>query len=99
MLYISFSCVQLIGNGVLLNVLSLFYLDNIDSYCKANPRAIKPHPTNCAQYVDCSAINSPYGKYIQECSYPDLFSVDTMSCQKFESVSCIPKNEPQAPCK
>lgn len=78
---------------------TILLIDNIGSYCKANPRAIKSHPTNCAQFVDCSAINSPYGKYIQECTYPDLFSVTTMSCQKFESVSCIPKNEPQAPCK
>lgn len=76
-----------------------FTLGNINAYCKANPKAIKPHPTNCAQFVNCSAAHSRYGQYIQECVYPDLFSADSLSCQKFESVQCIPKNEPQAPCK
>ncbi|XP_062578131.1 uncharacterized protein LOC134240032, partial [Saccostrea cucullata] len=71
---------------------------NIDSFCKANPQAIKPHPTDCAQYVNCSHFGTQYGKHIQECTYPDLFSSTSLTCQQFESVTCAPKNEPQAPC-
>ena len=77
----------------------VFTLGNIMSYCKANSKAIKPHPTNCAKYVNCSATDSIYGKFIQECTYPQLFSSISLRCEKFESVTCIPRNEPQAPCK
>jgi hypothetical protein len=71
---------------------------DIDSFCRANPTSLKPHPSNCAQYYNCSDVNSRYGRYLEECTYPDLFSSVTMRCQKFQTVSCDAKHEPKAPC-
>jgi len=42
---------------------------------------------------------SKYGHHLEECQYPELFSMVTMSCEKFESVDCTNKTEPEAPCK
>lgn len=71
---------------------------NIDSYCQANPMVVKENPSNCAQYYNCSDNSSKYGHHLEECPYPDLFSTMTLSCQKFESVDCKNKTEPEAPC-
>ncbi|WAR05418.1 hypothetical protein MAR_020787 [Mya arenaria] len=70
---------------------------DIDSYCRANPRSVKPHETNCAQYYNCSNLHSRYGNYIHECDYPDLFSTVTLRCAPFETVPCGNRQEPQAP--
>ncbi|XP_071175832.1 uncharacterized protein [Mytilus edulis] len=72
---------------------------DIDSFCTANPTSLKPHPSNCAQYYNCSDVNSRYGRYLEECTYPDLFSPVTMRCQNYQTVSCDAKHEPKAPCE
>ncbi|VDI54945.1 Hypothetical predicted protein, partial [Mytilus galloprovincialis] len=72
---------------------------DIDSFCTANPTSLKPHPSNCAQYYNCSDVNSRYGRYLEECTYPDLFSPVTMRCQNYQTVSCDAKHKPKAPCE
>lgn len=69
------------------------------NFCQANPSSIKPDPDNCARYYNCSQLNSTLGSYKMECPYPDLFSVATLRCQQFDTVTCTTRKEPKAPCK
>ncbi|XP_062607658.1 uncharacterized protein LOC134269470 [Saccostrea cucullata] len=73
--------------------------NNIDKICKQNPKAIFRKNDNCAQYYNCSVDNSKYGKHLQECKYPDLFSTISMRCENFKTVKCDNRTEPQAPCE
>ena len=68
-------------------------------YCTQNIGTIRPHPVNCALYIDCSADSIKDGVFIRECPYPQLFSVDSMKCQDFSSVTCQARRIPKAPCK
>ena len=70
----------------------------IDLFCKANPGAIKPHESNCAQYYNCSNWQSNFGHHLQECEYPDLFSSLQFMCLPFENVTCEKRQEPTSPC-
>ncbi|KAJ8316014.1 hypothetical protein KUTeg_006028 [Tegillarca granosa] len=74
-------------------------LKNIENFCRANPTKVIEHPTNCAQFINCTNRNGQYGDYIQECVYPQLFSGEDLMCKNFTSVSCQNKFVPQAPCK
>ena len=66
---------------------------DIPEYCKAHRTAVIPDPDNCAKYYNCT-----YTQH-QECKYPGLYNPNTRSCDKFTSVSCDHRQEPQAPCK
>nr|XP_022322146.1 uncharacterized protein LOC111123822 isoform X3 [Crassostrea virginica] len=68
-----------------------------EQFCKINPTAIQPHPVNCAQYYNCSAIKA--GSALQECRYPNLFSSKTLRCDDFQTVTCGARHEPQTPCE
>ena len=61
-----------------------------------NPNLTLPHPTNCAQFYNCSM---PGRSHRDECKYPTLFNQTTRRCEMFNSVDCGDKTEPQAPCK
>ena len=77
----------------------MFYFSvDIVSFCQANPTVIRAHPSNCAQYYDCSALNFG-GDYLKECPYPDLFDVGTLACRKVTEVKCGARHEPKSPCK
>lgn len=69
---------------------------DIPSYCKSNPSAVLPDPSNCGRYFNCG---DPTSHYRQECVYPQLFSDQSMHCDDFQSVLCGQRSEPQAPCK
>ena len=71
------------------------------NFCQANPSSIKPDPDNCARYFNCSQPDTVFGvgSYKMECPYPDLFSVTTLTCQQFKTVSCNARKEPKDPCK
>lgn len=58
-------------------------------------------PDNCAQYIDCNVVSQGGSSAdpVQECTYPDLFSTLSMTCQHFTTVTCDTRMEPQAPCK
>ena len=53
--------------------------------------------SNCAKYYNCSK-GMVAGQYVEECPYPDLFSIGSKKCDKFENVSCQNRTEPMAPC-
>lgn len=87
--------------GAVLNLLfscSTHTVDAVD-YCSANRADIVPTTDNCAEYFNCSKLNTSIGDHVVECHYPDLFSVRTLSCESFETVQCNTRLEPQAPCK
>lgn len=73
-------------------------VDNIDQFCKSKPGTVRPHPTNCAQYYNCSQT-SVQGDHLFECPYPDLFDSSTLLCRNFTTVPCGKRQEPMAPCK
>ena len=71
---------------------------NIGNICQAKPNALIAMAANCAKFYNCSRSNV-VGNVVQECQYPDLFSVSTMKCEAFENVSCLNRSTPMAPCK
>lgn len=76
-----------------------FISADIPSYCRSYPGTILPHPTDCAKYFRCPTNKFDTITYQEECTYPDLYSTVSHSCQNFTSVSCGIRQEPQAPCK
>ena len=77
---------------------------DVPGYCKANPREVIPDHDNCAHYFDCTKVNQNRTSRLisisgTECTYPDLFDTQTLTCQRFQSVNCKDRPEPQAPCK
>ncbi|KAJ8316009.1 hypothetical protein KUTeg_006023 [Tegillarca granosa] len=73
------------------------FAENIDQFCAANPKEIVENTANCGQYYNCSKLYTKHGHFLQECKYPDLFSVTLKSCQRFTNVDCKDRPEPQAP--
>ena len=45
----------------------LSFTGDIDSFCRANPGAVKPVDTNCAQYYKCPNAVTGTVKYVQVC--------------------------------
>ena len=68
-------------------------------YCTAHPTDVIPTVDNCAQYYKCSDRITSLGNHREECSYPDLFSSESLSCESFMDVDCSTRAEPKAPCK
>ena len=68
-------------------------------YCTAHPTDVLPTVDNCAQYYNCSDRITSLGNHKEECSYPDLFSSESLSCESFMDVDCSTRAEPKAPCK
>lgn len=68
-------------------------------YCQAHPKEIIPMKDNCAHYIDCTRVLGGGAEPVSECTYPDLFSTLSMTCQAFTTVQCDSRPEPQAPCK
>lgn len=65
----------------------------VNDVCHANPTMLFQDSQHCAIYINCSATH-----FSMECKYPDLFSTKTNTCDKFETVQCGTRREPQAPC-
>ena len=63
--------------------------------CTGQLGTLIPYRNNCAKYYDCTSGSQVQTK---ECTYPDLFSEVTLTCQEFTSVQCGIRNEPKAPC-
>lgn len=72
----------------------LYISEEVPDFCKANPTAVIPSLTNCAEFYNCSDGNKAH-----ECQYPDLFSKISHKCENFTGVQCNNRTEPQAPCK
>lgn len=77
----------------------LMIIGDVLSFCSANKKAIAADSLNAAHFINCSNSNSNLSKYIQECTYPQLFSVETNSCQDFRTVPVDSRIVPQAPCE
>lgn len=75
-----------------------FFQVDIPSFCHAYPTAVRPHPTNCAKYYDCSTAAFG-GSQNRECPYPQLFDAVSLTCKPFTDVQCGVRYEPKAPCK
>lgn len=65
---------------------------DVKDYCKAHPTAMIPDDQNCAKLYNCTD-----GKHT-ECTYPDLYNLQTQMCQNFMTTRCDSRTEPQAPC-
>lgn len=77
-----------------LNTIIFIYLVDVPDYCSVHPQALLPDLDNCAKLFNCSEP----GIY-KECKYPNLFSLQSLSCQDFTKVNCGGRKEPQAPCE
>lgn len=79
--------------------LLLYWTVDAGPYCKANPRDVIAMKDNCAHYIDCEQVVQGASDAVSECTYPDLFSTLSMTCQAFTTVHCDNRPEPQAPCE
>ncbi|XP_062572686.1 uncharacterized protein LOC134234627, partial [Saccostrea cucullata] len=73
--------------------------NTISSYCMMHSTGSFPNPENCAQFYDCSTRDSEYGLYLKECQYPQLYEIETDTCQHFSRVNCGSRYEPIEPCE
>ena len=72
---------------------------NPNIFCTVRPSSMMAHPTQCAQFYDCSRPASLYGTYLHECQYPQMFDDVSGTCADFTAVNCGSRYEPKAPCK
>ncbi|XP_065924132.1 uncharacterized protein [Magallana gigas] len=74
--------------------------DVVMSFCPDYPAVQVLHPTQCAQFYDCSNMNSLPNQpaYLNECPYPKLFNDQTLRCEDYASVDCGDRAEPLSPC-
>lgn len=72
---------------------------DVPSYCQANPDSVIEDISSCNRFYNCSQLSPGIHVVSLECSYPDLFSAVSRSCQAFASVKCHIRPEPMAPCK
>lgn len=79
---------------------SIYFVESLDDVCDKYPGIARPHPYNCAQFIDCTTKRPGFAvtKYIKECPYPQMFSTDTLECHDFEHVTCDKRHQPYAPC-
>ncbi|KAL3884669.1 hypothetical protein ACJMK2_024787, partial [Sinanodonta woodiana] len=76
-----------------------FVTGSIQELCSLYPNLVRPHPINCAQFVDCGENNPMSLGAIRECEYPKLFHPLTLTCRHFNDVQCGYRHEPRAPCE
>lgn len=65
---------------------------DVKDYCTVHPTSMIPDYQNCAKLYNCTD-----GTHT-ECTYPDLYNVQTQMCQNFMTTRCDGRQEPQAPC-
>ncbi|XP_071083536.1 uncharacterized protein [Haliotis cracherodii] len=67
--------------------------------CLPESRALIPHPTNCAQYYNCSApTRFRWPEHLSECPYPQFFNVITKRCEHYTMVKCGERVEAISQC-
>lgn len=76
----------------------IYFTVDVPDYCQANPQDIIPDLENCAHFYNCSDVIHMKRVASMECTYPDLFSRVTLRCERFTTVTCDKRPEPQAPC-
>ncbi|KAK3589928.1 hypothetical protein CHS0354_034946 [Potamilus streckersoni] len=73
---------------------------SIERYCQGKGDLLFPHTTNCARYYNCSDVmmRPLFGKYLNECPYPNLFSIESLSCMPYKDVDCARRKAHKEPC-
>ncbi|XP_071083537.1 uncharacterized protein [Haliotis cracherodii] len=68
--------------------------------CLPESSAVIPHPTNCAQYYNCSEPKQGYfwPEHLRECTFPQLYNVITKRCEHYTMVECGERVEPKNRC-
>lgn len=61
--------------------------------CKIHPTMIFHHPIYCQLYYCKTRV------HLTECSYPYLFSKETLRCENYTNVKCGNRFEIKWPCK
>ncbi|XP_046572061.1 uncharacterized protein LOC124280210 [Haliotis rubra] len=91
---------------VALDSSSAFILDgdDVNPICKTTTETLIAHPTQCAQYYNCSAPamrvhRTTLEKNLQECDYPQLYNPATQRCEHYSTVSCGNRTEPLGKCE
>ncbi|XP_071083547.1 uncharacterized protein [Haliotis cracherodii] len=77
---------------------------DVNPICKTTTETLMPHPTECAQYYNCSAPamtihGRPWEKNRQECPYPQLYNPETQRCEHYSMVTCGNRTEPLGKCE
>ncbi|KAK3095139.1 hypothetical protein FSP39_010723 [Pinctada imbricata] len=74
---------------------------SVEVFCNSRPNKVFPHIANCARYYDCSAKSEDpvFGKYLRECTYPQLFNIETLRCVPRGRANCRWRYEPKDPCE
>ncbi|XP_050412528.2 uncharacterized protein LOC126827300 [Patella vulgata] len=68
--------------------------------CPPISTSLLPHPTNCAQFYNCSksAMELGWEDNLQECPYPQLYNVQRKRCEHYSMVQCDSRKEPFSQC-
>ncbi|XP_048257678.1 uncharacterized protein LOC125383479 [Haliotis rufescens] len=77
---------------------------DVNPICKTTTETLIPHPTECAQYYNCSAPGLKMQGYTlgqnqQECPFPELYNPDTQRCEHYSMVTCGSRREPLGRCE
>lgn len=72
---------------------------DVISFCAANKNTVAADSLNAAHFINCSDPSPALTHFIQECPYPQLFSMETNTCQDFRTIPTDSRIVPQAPCK
>lgn len=85
-------------------ILLVFFLDlHVQKLCQHNSSLVLPHPHECQLYYDCSTkyntLPPNFVQHMRECPFPDLFSLQTLSCEDYKNVKCDERVEYTTACK
>ncbi|XP_071083913.1 uncharacterized protein [Haliotis cracherodii] len=69
--------------------------------CLTKRLPLIPHPTECAQYYNCTtpAMKHYWEANLQECPYPQLYDPGTQRCEHYSKVQCGNRTEPLGKCE
>ncbi|KAK3101070.1 hypothetical protein FSP39_000733 [Pinctada imbricata] len=93
---------EIIGESVASSTQGI-HPDDIEFLCNNNRTGLFAHPTQCALYYNCShvyqAVPTFLEQYLQECTYPMMFSNETGKCENYKLVKCGDRLEPKWECQ
>ncbi|XP_048257660.1 uncharacterized protein LOC124146557 [Haliotis rufescens] len=77
------------------------YINDVNPICLTKRQPLIPHPTECAQYYNCTtpAMKHYWEANLQECPYPQLYDPGTETCEHYTTVQCGNRTEPLGKCE
>ncbi|XP_011457138.3 uncharacterized protein [Magallana gigas] len=76
---------------------------HVQKLCQYNSSLVLPHPHECQLYYDCSTkyntLPPNFVQHMRECPFPDLFSLQTLSCEDYRHVKCDERVEYTTACE